>query len=137
MQFAAREPCASCPTGCDYHTRLSMAGLQHESISDLAKQVWQSFDATCTKQCSSHVDEYGKELSLDETTLQVEDAYARYRLWCGNLGALHADHRTTSLEHRLRNEVEIRGRIVDILSELIVNLQRGIPAFIKHIILSS
>ncbi|KAK3698106.1 hypothetical protein LTR37_017064 [Vermiconidia calcicola] len=49
----------------------------------------------------------------------VENAFDKYLLWAGNMGALHADDDTRSLGYRLRNATPVRKRICDILDELL------------------
>lgn len=53
----------------------------------------------------------------------IEDAFERYQLWAGNLGAFHRDQDARSLGYRLRNSQAVRKRIVELLEELLESQQ--------------
>ena len=46
----------------------------------------------------------------------VEDQHGRFRVWCGNLGALQSGH--ASLDWRLREADNIRSRISGVLADV-------------------
>lgn len=53
----------------------------------------------------------------------VEDALDRFKLWTGNLGALHQPQSRMSLESRLADSLEVRNQICEQLSDLQEALQ--------------
>ena len=53
----------------------------------------------------------------------VEDQYARFKIWAGNIGA-HRSGRV-SLDHRLREATRTRKRVVNLLDDLENNLNDG------------
>ena len=53
----------------------------------------------------------------------VENEYARFRIWAGNIGA-HRSGRV-SLDHRLREATRTRRRVVNLLDDLENNLNDG------------
>lgn len=50
---------------------------------------------------------------------QNADNVARFRIWCGNIGAYHSVEDRRSADHRLREVPEVKNRIVELLSELV------------------
>lgn len=48
----------------------------------------------------------------------IEDQLSRFRIWCGNLGALHGLPATSSLDYRLRELPRVAHQIHDLLSDL-------------------
>lgn len=44
---------------------------------------------------------------------QVEDVLDRFKLWTGNLGALHQAHKRISLESRLADSPEVQDQICE------------------------
>lgn len=49
---------------------------------------------------------------------QVEDVLDRFKLWTGNLGALHHAHKRISLESRLADSPEVQGQICEQLDDM-------------------
>lgn len=65
------------------------------------------------------------ETRTTETTLAgetVEDILDRFKLWAGNLGALHEPHKRMSLESRLADHPDLQNMI----SEQLQNIQEAI-----------
>lgn len=52
------------------------------------------------------------------STETVEDVIDRFKLWTGNLGALHQPQKRMSLESRLADSPEVRNQICEQLSDL-------------------
>lgn len=48
----------------------------------------------------------------------VEDVLDRFKLWSGNLGALHPPHKHMSLEMRLAGSPEVQDQICEQLDDL-------------------
>lgn len=48
----------------------------------------------------------------------VEDLLDRFKLWTGNLGALHQAHKRMSLESRLADSPEVRDQICEHLDDM-------------------
>lgn len=63
--------------------------------------------------------------TLDSATIgqgpkeALEDAFDRFQLWVGSVGASIASQRKISLEWRLRDAPEIKERIVELQSDLV------------------
>lgn len=57
------------------------------------------------------------------TLREVQDEEARFKVWCGNIGA-HQDGRR-SLEYRLRDASHIRKQVIKLLSNLAESLEDG------------
>lgn len=66
---------------------------------------------------SEHSDKVTKEQAIDE--------FARYKLWAGNIGALHPFNVKTSLDSRLHDNAMVRKRITGLLDELAESLKEG------------
>lgn len=49
---------------------------------------------------------------------QVNDELERFRLWIGNIGALHRPQSSMSLESRLREAKDVLGHILQLLNDL-------------------
>lgn len=49
---------------------------------------------------------------------EVEDVLDRFKLWTGNLGALHQAHKRVSLESRLADSPEVRDQICEHLDDM-------------------
>lgn len=49
---------------------------------------------------------------------EVEDILDRFKLWTGNLGALHEAHKRMSLESRLADSPEVQGQICEQLEDM-------------------
>lgn len=49
---------------------------------------------------------------------KVEDALYRFKLWTGNLGALHQAHKRMSLESRLADSPEVQDQICEQLDDM-------------------
>lgn len=49
---------------------------------------------------------------------RVEDALSRFKLWTGNLGALHQAHKRMSLESRLADSPEVQDQICEQLDDM-------------------
>lgn len=49
---------------------------------------------------------------------EVEDVLDRFKLWTGNLGALHQAHKRISLESRLGDSLEVHGQICEQLDDM-------------------
>lgn len=60
-----------------------------------------------------------KKLQVDV----IEDAFEKYQLWAGNLGAFHNAGDTRSLDYRFRSAAPIRKRTMELLEELLDLLQ--------------
>lgn len=60
--------------------------------------------------------------ALDPSQVQSEEA--RFKVWCGNIGA-HQIGTRSSLEHRLRDASHIRKQVVKILTSLSGSLVDG------------
>lgn len=54
----------------------------------------------------------------------MHDELGRFKIWAGNLSA-HAPSGRRSLEYRLRDSQNLRAKVIDILSELQIVLDRG------------
>lgn len=53
----------------------------------------------------------------------IEDQYARFKMWAGNIGAFADGH--ASLDHRLRDSEETRDFMIGFLTSLKDFIQRG------------
>lgn len=53
----------------------------------------------------------------------VEEAYGRFRIWLGNLGALQRGH--ASLDYRVRESTVMKTSIVALLKQLLTNLRES------------
>lgn len=49
---------------------------------------------------------------------KVEDVHDRFKLWAGNLGALHQPHKRISLEARLADSPEVQDHICEQLDDM-------------------
>lgn len=49
---------------------------------------------------------------------EAGDILDRFKLWTGNLGALHQAHKRMSLESRLADSPEVRGQICEQLEDM-------------------
>lgn len=49
---------------------------------------------------------------------KVEDVLDKFKLWAGNLGALHQAHKRLSLESRLADSPEVQDEICEQLDDL-------------------
>lgn len=54
---------------------------------------------------------------------EVEEAYGRFRIWLGNLGALQRGH--ASLDYRVRESAVMKTNIVTLLKQLLTNLRES------------
>lgn len=91
-------------------------------ISCAVRHVFQEFQRV--QQDIQQVENNGRK----ETKAQadaIEDAFEKFRLWTGNLGALQDPSDTRSLEFRLRNAQAVRRRVGELLEELLELLQNG------------
>ncbi|KFY58816.1 hypothetical protein V497_04637 [Pseudogymnoascus sp. VKM F-4516 (FW-969)] len=66
---------------------------------------------------SEHIDQVSKSQALDE--------FSRFKLWAGNIGALHPFSIKTSLDFRLRENSRVSKRITDLLDELAESLEEA------------
>lgn len=76
--------------------------------------------------CSLAEPEQTTKRSGEDTKAQVdavEDAFEKYQLWAGNLGAFHPPGDTRSLDYRFRGAPHVRRRTVELLDELLDLLQ--------------
>lgn len=55
----------------------------------------------------------------------VEDQYARFKIWAGNLGAFHRLPSETSLDYRLRYSRRIADHVQSLLLDLLAALRDG------------
>lgn len=55
----------------------------------------------------------------------VEDQYARFKIWAGNMGAFHRSTSGVSLDHRLRNSQRIAEHVRSLLCDLVAALKDG------------
>lgn len=60
---------------------------------------------------------------------QAVDEFARFKLWAGNIGALHLLSIKTSLDFRLQENDRIRERIMGLLDDLAELLEEGTPNY--------
>ncbi|RDL42221.1 uncharacterized protein BP5553_02200 [Venustampulla echinocandica] len=56
---------------------------------------------------------------------EAADCFGRFKLWAGNLGALHGLEIESSLDFRLRNTPKIATQIIDLLEELTESLEEA------------
>ena len=80
----------------------------------------QAFQALLNLLDSADVEIWGISISRDA----VEDEQGRFRVWCGNLGALSKGH--SSLEYRLRDSPLLSSNTLQFLGELEENLKEAI-----------
>lgn len=59
--------------------------------------------------------------TLDHDALQ--DEIGRFRVWCGNIGALQKGH--SSLDYRLRDSPLLSSNVLKLLKELQDNIEAG------------
>jgi hypothetical protein len=57
----------------------------------------------------------------------MEDQYARFQIWAGNLGAFHRLPSELSLDYRLKNSRRISDHVKSLLFDLIATLKDGEP----------
>ena len=93
----AMSPIASCAKNC--------LGL-FEDLVELLRQP-------------AHQDDYG--ISDAETT----DAFGRFKIWAGNIGAFQQIDLKSSLDFRLRDTPKISTQILEILDDLAESLEDG------------
>lgn len=55
----------------------------------------------------------------------VVDVLSRFKLWAGNMGALHPSAIKTSLDFRLRDNPKVSNRIAELLEELVDYIEDG------------
>ena len=58
------------------------------------------------------------EAGLEEARLTIEDNYARFRIWAGNIGAFQPLSSKSSADFRLREAPEVANRILEILEDM-------------------
>jgi hypothetical protein len=63
--------------------------------------------------------------TLDHEALQ--DEIGRFRVWCGNIGALQKGH--SSLDYRLRDSPLLSSNVLKLLAELSENITAGTNTF--------
>ncbi len=80
----------------------------------------QAFQALLNLLDASKIEKWGR--SMDRAAL--EDEMGRFRVWCGNLGALQKGH--SSLEYRLRDSPLLSSNTLKFLEELGENLNEAI-----------
>jgi hypothetical protein len=96
------------------------------SISSSAKSVARCFDdASQTAAPSAQA----QEPNVGLARVEIEDSFTLYKLWAGNLGVFQAPTDTRSLDYRLRQEPEIRRRVLELLSSLEKLLRSGMPFY--------
>ena len=66
-----------------------------------------------------------EELSKDMPLMSVENEFARFKIWCGNLGALQRGK--SSLDVRLRGSTVMRNTVLKFLSQLLDSLKQSKP----------
>lgn len=59
------------------------------------------------------------------------DVLGRFKLWAGNMGALHSFIVKTSLDFRLRENPKVSGRITELLEELNECVGDGKQTFLR------
>lgn len=59
----------------------------------------------------------------------VCDELGRFRIWAGNIGALHEKREKSSLEFRLREAPKIADQVVELLQDLSESLEEGLTSF--------
>lgn len=70
-----------------------------------------SFDQLCSELDNGRP-EYGELMPL----ATIKNEHGRFRVWCGNLGALQIGH--SSLDFRLRESVVMQTNVIKLLNQL-------------------
>lgn len=81
----------------------------HRSIADRSWDIRQSLLDLLDKARTT-------EASIEPQ--EVEDILDRFKLWTGNLGALHQAQKRISLESRLADSPEVQGQICEQLEDM-------------------
>ena len=93
-----------------------MESLQPPSnISDAARQVSQEFRRILRE--TGQLAEGGVKTTKAQVDA-IEDAFEKYQLWAGNLGAFHNSSDTRSLDFRFRSATPVKKRTLELLGEL-------------------
>lgn len=100
-----------------------MAYQVHSSINTLAKSCLGTFYklGRClldrTERNSSGI------TTSTISAAELDDIFSRFKLWAGNLGALHDSRLPTSLAHRLREAPHIQDEFQALLQDLVSNIE--------------
>ena len=62
----------------------------------------------------------------DLSEVEATDAFGRFKIWAGNIGAFQQIEVKSSLDFRLRETPKISTQIVEILDELAESLEDGV-----------
>jgi phage tail tape-measure protein len=95
---------------------MAQAVQDRGSITKLTKEIRSKFAQT-TEALISKTD------SQEQTTADaLNDAFQRFQLWVGNIGAAINTQKNISLESRLKTSPEVREQIFSLLRDLIKGL---------------
>jgi len=68
----------------------------------------------------------GHQHDHDLSEVEATDAFGRFKIWAGNIGAFQQIELKSSLDFRLRETPKISTQIVEILDELAESLEDGV-----------
>jgi hypothetical protein len=98
--------------------QLSIFGCQYQCV--------QAFE-NCIKALEHPIRAFNDHISIT----QVSEDYGRFKVWRGNVGALHPATRRLSLDFRLRDAAIYRDMIVSHLLDLSEALEAGEYTIVK------
>ena len=92
------------------------------SIASHVKECFQIFKALCGKV------ETSEDESIRSSLDDFKEELGRFRVWSGNIAA----HRSgaSSLDYRLRDASDLKGKVINLLTDLLDALQNGLLPFI-------
>jgi hypothetical protein len=104
------------------------------SISVHCRNCLEGYGALCD-QLAAATPEQASDIGFDRNASLdfVQDARSRFRAWAVSIAALQGAHLQSSLDFRLKEAVEIRQRIVKILTTLQGSLREGKYLCANHI----
>jgi hypothetical protein len=89
-----------------------------EDIEALSRHCMRGFDELLESLAS-----YPEELHRDMSIRTIENDFARFKIWCGNLGALQRGR--SSLDVRLRGSIVMRDTVMKFLGQLQESLKQS------------
>jgi hypothetical protein len=89
-----------------------------DDIGALSTSCVRSFD-TLTRSLPTSSDEFKKQM----VPRAIDNEYARFKIWAGNLGALQRGR--SSLDARLRDSVVLRAAVLKFLGQLQDSLSKS------------
>ncbi|TAQ86664.1 hypothetical protein B7494_g5027 [Chlorociboria aeruginascens] len=97
--------------------------MEKPSISSQSKKCLESFNSAYNVLHNFVTEKSAPEgVDLNRSLFEIQDSRARYKAWGTNIAAFQSRNHPTSLDSRLEDAAEIRGRISKVLEDLELSL---------------